>query len=239
MDFTILCPNCNTKLKLFDSQVKKKEGYIRCTRCGARIKYDLTKPQPAATGFWPDREVPFKPGAQRRFLSIAKAMQEEPGQQLPQMAPVPETSAPQIPPSFDRSQGRFQKFDLKAGQILPEGKGSAFPVSAAPPEKKAASFSQEAYFAEENHSAAPMKPLFSAGKASPAREPSFHIGRSSAPAAPAKTGRNISKTSRTVSKIPIRTALRSHPGILRKSPESLIGKIRYLFLRLFHGTSNM
>ena len=235
MDFTILCPNCNTKLKLFDSQVKKKEGYIRCTRCGARIKYDLTKPQPAATGFWPDREVPFKPGAQRRFLSIAKAMQEKPGQQFPQMAAAPEPSAPRVPPSFDRSQGGFAKFDLKTGQILPEGKEAAVPVRAAPLGNKAASFSQAAPLAGEK-SAAPARPLFSSQssqKSSPTEAGTLHGGRS----APAKPGRNIPKTSHGVSRIPLRAALRPHPGTLRKSPESFIGKIRHFFLRLFHGAS--
>lgn len=231
MDFTILCPNCNTKLKLFDSQVKQKEGYIRCTRCGARIKYDLTRPQPAATGFWPDREVPFKPGAQRRFLSIAKAMQEKPGQQFPQTAAAPEPSAPRVPPSFDRSQGGFAKFDLKTGQILPEGKEAATPAPAAPLGNKEAPFSRAARFAEENHPAAPARPLFSAGKASSAQEP-FPPGR--APVLP-KAGRNIPKTSHAVSRVPLRAALRPHPGTLRKSPESFIGKIRHFFLRLFHG----
>ena len=129
MNFTITCPNCQTSLKLFDSQIKKKEGYIRCTRCGARIKYDLNNPRLAETGFWPSREPAFKPGAQRRFLSISKAMQENPGQPF-SASPVPqEAPIPRFQPAFDRSASPFQKFDLKTGQILPN-KGA--PVNAGP-----------------------------------------------------------------------------------------------------------
>lgn len=225
MDFTILCPNCNTKLKLFDSQVKKKTGYIRCVRCGARIKYDLTKPQPAATGFWPDREVPFKPGAQRRFLSIAKAMQEKPGQQFPQAAPSAETGAPRVPPAFDRSEGGFAKFDLKTGQVLPEGKGSASPTPAPrvlTPRPPAAP--------DLTPAAKPPVPA----KAVPSHlETVVPAGQS--PAAPRKS-RNIAKTGRAVGHTPLRAALHPHPGILQKAPESFMGRIRHFFLHLFHGS---
>lgn len=224
MDFTILCPNCNTKLKLFDSQVKKKEGYIRCTRCGARIKYDLTKPQPAATGFWPDREVPFKPGAQRRFLSIAKAMQEKPGQQFPQTAPPAESAASRVPPAFDRSQGGFAKFDLKTGQVLPDRKEAASPAPAS------RTFTPRPPAAQDLPPAA--KPPVPAKAEPQRRETVFPAGRS--PAAP-RESRNIAKTSRAVSHTPLRAALHPHPGILRKPPESFMGRIRHFFFRLFHG----
>lgn len=135
MDFTIICPGCGSKLKLFDSQVKQKKGTIRCTRCGQRIKYDLTKPDPVRTGFWAETETPFKVGAQKRFLSIAKARQKNPKQDFPApvmapMAAAPE--APRIPPSFDRSHSQFQAFDMKTGMILGDT-AKAAAVSTVPP----------------------------------------------------------------------------------------------------------
>lgn len=121
MDFTIICPGCGSKLKLFDSQVKQKKGTIRCTRCGQRIKYDLTKPDPVRTGFWAETETPFKVGAQKRFLSIAKARQKNPKQDFPAPVMAPTAAAPEaprIPPSFDRSHSQFQAFDMKMGMVL-------------------------------------------------------------------------------------------------------------------------
>ena len=70
MNFTITCPNCGTKLPLFDSQVKKRKGAVRCTRCGSRIQYDLSRPNPVRAGFWPETETPFKPGAKNRLLPL-------------------------------------------------------------------------------------------------------------------------------------------------------------------------
>lgn len=124
MNYTITCPGCGNKLKLFDSQVKQKQGSIRCTRCGQKIKYDLTKPDPVSTGFWADTEVPFKVGAQKRFLSITKARQKqaENGTLSPLAAlsaPSPEsTGISRVPEAFDRTQNHFQKFDMKTGQII-------------------------------------------------------------------------------------------------------------------------
>lgn len=137
MDFTVLCPNCGAKLHLFDSQVKRRKGTLRCTRCGCRIPYDLSQPRPVRTGFWPETEVPFKPGAQKKFLSLAKAHQQHPDFQLKPLAEgrLAETelsglrsSASHVPPAFDRSQSPFKAFDLKTGRVLDE----AAPLSRAP-----------------------------------------------------------------------------------------------------------
>lgn len=143
MNFTVICPNCGSRLQLFDSQIKKKKGTLRCVRCGSRIPYDLTQPRPVRTGFWPETEVPFKPGAQKKFLSIAKARQKNPDFQLrplaerpPEDRPAPAPSAAsRVPPAFDRSQNAFQKFDLKTGQII----GSAAPAAKSAPRPQPAS----------------------------------------------------------------------------------------------------
>lgn len=86
MDFTVICPNCGARLRLFDAQVKRRKGAVRCTRCGCRIPYDLSQPRPQRTGYWPETEVPFKPGAQKKFLSLAKARQNHPDFQLRPLA---------------------------------------------------------------------------------------------------------------------------------------------------------
>lgn len=130
MNFTIICPNCGTRLTLFDSQIKAQKGTVRCTRCGNRVRYDLTKPGAGQPGFWPETAVPFKPGAQNRFLSIAKARKENPDFQGFSATPAPEpTDAPRIPPAFSRSQNAFQKFDMKAGTVLPKETVSTESVS--------------------------------------------------------------------------------------------------------------
>ena len=120
MNFTLICPHCGTRLTLFDSQVKAQKGTVRCTRCGNRVRYDLTKPGAGQPGFWPETAVPFKPGAQNRFLSIAKARKENPNFKGFSAMSAPEAAdAPRIPPAFSRDQNTFQKFDLKTGQVLP------------------------------------------------------------------------------------------------------------------------
>lgn len=153
MDFTIICPNCGARLRLFDSQVKQRKGAVRCTRCGCRIPYDLSQSRPQRTGFWPETEVPFKPGAQKKFLSLAKARQKNPDFQLRPLAESdarrlretpPAPDAPRVPPAFDRSQNAFQKFDMKTGRLLegPSPLSQSVPVmpgsEAAKPAKKQA-----------------------------------------------------------------------------------------------------
>lgn len=194
MDFTILCPGCGSRLKLFDRQVKTRKGVIRCTRCGQKIPYDLDNPDPVRTGFWADTETPFKPGAQNRFLSIAKARQKKTAEPLspPLAAAMQETaspsSAPRIPPAFDRSQSRFQKFDLKTGTIVPAGQT---------PEKTPA-----------------------APKASPAAETSSP----QAPASRSASGRRPSPNLPRTDKAAARARLHTHPPMRPASPPRQTGQ---------------
>ena len=141
MDFTVICPNCGARLRLFDAQVKRRKGAVRCTRCGCRIPYDLSQPRPQRTGYWPETEVPFKPGAQKKFLSLAKARQNHPDFQLRPLAegdaqrftrPAQEGPRPaRVPPAFDRAQNGFKAFDLKTGRVLDDSS----PLSQSLPEK--------------------------------------------------------------------------------------------------------
>ena len=41
MPFTLTCHVCGQKLTLFDLDVKKRKGSIRCNHCGAKVNYDL------------------------------------------------------------------------------------------------------------------------------------------------------------------------------------------------------
>lgn len=52
MAFTLICHACGQKLTLFDIDVKKRKGSVRCTRCGARVSYDLDKRKIQQSGFW-------------------------------------------------------------------------------------------------------------------------------------------------------------------------------------------
>ena len=42
MAFTLICHACGQKLTLFEIDVKKRKGSVRCTRCGARVTSELT-----------------------------------------------------------------------------------------------------------------------------------------------------------------------------------------------------
>lgn len=207
MNFTVICPNCGSRLQLFDSQIKKKKGTLRCVRCGSRIPYDLTQPRPVRTGFWPETEVPFKPGAQKKFLSIAKARQKNPDFQLrplaerpPEDRPAPAPSAAsRVPPAFDRSQNTFQKFDLKTGQII----GSAAPKAVPHPQP-----------ASETAAPSPRSrniPRVPADRSRPAR-------RSGTPKHP--LSREAVRAARPAAARPVRA-----PGVL--------SRLRSFFLRLF------
>lgn len=207
MDFTVLCPNCGARLHLFDSQVKRRKGTLRCTRCGCRIPYDLSQPRPVRTGFWPETEVPFKPGAQKKFLSIAKAHQNHPDFQLKPLAESRlaetelsglRTGASRVPPAFDRSQSPFKAFDMKTGKVLDE----AAPLSRTP---------------------AP-KPLRTAPPEAPARN---------VPKAPPEAHHPAHR--RTAPKPALRDAVRAaHPAAARpiRSP-GVLSRLRSFFLRLF------
>ena len=59
MSFTLICHACGQKLTLFDIDVKKRKGSVRCTRCGARVSYDLDKRKIQQSGFWSEEESTF------------------------------------------------------------------------------------------------------------------------------------------------------------------------------------
>lgn len=50
-------PRVWTKLTLFDLDVKKRKGSIRCNHCGAKINYDLDQRKIQQSGFWAEREL--------------------------------------------------------------------------------------------------------------------------------------------------------------------------------------
>ena len=72
MAFTLICHACGQKLTLFDLDVKKRKGTIRCTRCGARISYDLDKRNIQQSGFWASEESAFDPRSRNRLMNQLK-----------------------------------------------------------------------------------------------------------------------------------------------------------------------
>ena len=69
MAFTLICHACGQKLTLFDLDVKKRKGTVRCTRCGARISYDLDKRNIQQSGFWAAEEPAFDRLVQRVMVA--------------------------------------------------------------------------------------------------------------------------------------------------------------------------
>lgn len=72
MAFTLICHACGQKLTLFDLDVKKRKGTVRCTRCGARISYDLDKRNIQQSGFWAAEEPAFDSRAKNRLVNQLK-----------------------------------------------------------------------------------------------------------------------------------------------------------------------
>lgn len=68
MPFTLTCHVCGQKLTLFDLDVKKRKGSIRCNHCGAKINYDLDQRKIQQSGFWAEREPAFDPRARNRLM---------------------------------------------------------------------------------------------------------------------------------------------------------------------------
>ncbi len=117
MNFTLTCPNCGEKLRLFDMQIKRRRGTVRCTRCGSRVAYDLSCPRPERIGFWAVEETPFKPAAKEKLLSVIRARQKKAGLTAAgKSSPAKMKSLRQTTP---RPDSPFQAFDLRTGQIIP------------------------------------------------------------------------------------------------------------------------
>ena len=139
MAFTLICHACGQKLTLFDLDVKKRKGTIRCTRCGARISYDLDKRNIQQSGFWATEEPAFDPRARNRLMNQLKreearkaaAEGKEPPVLRMETNPVRAHDFDDNP--FSAKPG-FAKFDLKTGQIIPDS-----PQKPAAPKTPAAS----------------------------------------------------------------------------------------------------
>ena len=126
MAFTLICHACGQKVSLFDLDVKKRKGTVRCTRCGARIPYDLDKRKIQQSGFWAEETPAFDTRSRSRLIRQLKREQHQ-GTEAPQ---APARSFGNDP--FSAKAG-FAKFDLKTGRIVenaPEAGRSA--VSSAP-----------------------------------------------------------------------------------------------------------
>ncbi len=43
MNHILICPYCKKELALFQSQIERRRGHIKCIGCGTRIPYDLDR----------------------------------------------------------------------------------------------------------------------------------------------------------------------------------------------------
>ena len=120
MAFTLTCHVCGQKLTLFDLDVKKRKGTIRCNHCGAKISYDLDKRKIQESGFWAQTEPAFDSRAKNRLMNQLK---REEARKEGKAAPVSAHEAERAH-DFDNnpfaSKAGFAKFDLKTGQIVTE-----------------------------------------------------------------------------------------------------------------------
>lgn len=124
MAFTLICHACGQKLTLFDLDVKKRKGTVRCTRCGARISYDLDKRNIQQSGFWAAEEPAFDSRAKNRLVNQLK--REEARKAKAEGKDAPDVISMDTSPSrvhdFDENpfsaKAGFAKFDLKTGQIV-------------------------------------------------------------------------------------------------------------------------
>lgn len=196
MAFTLICHACGQKVSLFDLDVKKRKGTVRCTRCGARIPYDLDKRKIQQSGFWAEETPAFDTRSRSRLIRQLEREQHRGTE--PQQTPA--HSFGENP--FSAKAG-FAKFDLKTGRIVENTPGtdrSAFPSAPAAGKTDGAS-------------AAP-RPRFSS--ASPAagssRKVTLHAVHASVPSvSPAKSGLEASekKTFTPPPRIVTRTAHRN------------------------------
>ena len=108
MPFTLTCHVCGQKLTLFDLDVKKRKGSIRCNHCGAKINYDLDQRKIQQSGFWAEREPAFDPRAKNRLMQQIEREEKRRGK-------APQHTFAESP--FAAKAG-FAKFDLKTGEIV-------------------------------------------------------------------------------------------------------------------------
>lgn len=189
MAFTLICHACGQKVTLYDIDVKKRKGTVRCLRCGARIPYDLDKRRIQQSGFWAAEENPFDSRSRNRLMKQLEREQNRSGKDIAGPAP-----APRLPEnnSFSAPAG-FAKFDIKTGRIgeapaSAAGKGPApkAPASPAPGFAQASS----AAAAPRKAAAAVQAPKTAAPppvSSSPARRVMIRAVRPAVPAVPSVT----------------------------------------------------
>lgn len=123
MAFTLICHACGQKVTLYDIDVKKRKGTVRCLRCGARIPYDLDKRRIQQSGFWAAEENPFDSRSRTRLMKQLEREQNRSGKETD-----PVSSFGNNP--FASPAG-FAKFDIKTGRIEDAPASSAGKASAA------------------------------------------------------------------------------------------------------------
>ena len=149
MPFTLTCHVCGQKLTLFDLDVKKRKGSIRCNHCGAKINYDLDQRKIQQSGFWAEREPAFDPRAKNRLMQQIEREEKRRGKAVE--AESASAKAPQhtFAESPFAAKAGFAKFDLKTGEIVGAGV-TAKTAPAAPPKsrggEKEISFKHSSYF---------------------------------------------------------------------------------------------
>lgn len=118
MPFTLTCHVCGQKLTLFDLDVKKRKGTIRCNHCGAKINYDLDQRKIQQSGFWAEREPAFDPRAKNRLMQQIEREEKRRGKAVE--AESASAKAPQhtFAESPFAAKAGFAKFDLKTGEIV-------------------------------------------------------------------------------------------------------------------------
>ena len=85
MAFTLICHACGQKLTLFDIDVKKRKGSVRCTRCGARVSYE-----PSHAHDFGDNPFSAKPGFAHFDMRTGMAVTSEDAAS-PSPAPTPKS----------------------------------------------------------------------------------------------------------------------------------------------------
>lgn len=122
MPFTLICHACGQKLTLFDLDVKKRKGTVRCNHCGARISYDLDKRKIQESGFWAQTEPAFDARAKNRLMNQLKREEARKNNQAAMPTPVETTRAQDFDNNPFAAKAGFAKFDLRTGQIVTEEK---------------------------------------------------------------------------------------------------------------------
>lgn len=138
MAFTLVCHACGQKLTLFDLDVKKRKGTIRCNHCGARISYDLDKRKIQQSGFWAAEEPAFDSRTKKRLMNQMK--REEAKKEL--LTPKKETASNPSPFGDNpfAAKAGFAHFDLRTGEIVEETKKQPSPLPSSIPKKEEPSF---------------------------------------------------------------------------------------------------